>query len=84
MKTLRTQAIEDGAIPANENKPQLSKAWNETVNLVAKLPGAPPSKERFQVTWFDDVDQSAAQSAPSSRCRASRQERNFCGQRQGG
>jgi hypothetical protein len=44
---------------ANDNKPQLSKAWNETVNLVARLPGA-PSKERFQITWFDDVDQSTA------------------------
>jgi RecA-family ATPase len=59
MKMLRTQAIEDGAIPANDDKPQLSKAWNETANLVAKLPGA-PSKERFQITWFDDVDQSTA------------------------
>jgi hypothetical protein len=59
MKTLRTQAIEDGVIPANDDKPQLSKAWNDTVNLVAKLPGG-PSKERFQVTWFDDVDQSTA------------------------
>jgi AAA domain len=59
MKTLRTQAVEDGVIPLNDNKPQLSKAWNETVNLVAKLPGA-PSKERFQITWFDDVDQSTA------------------------
>src|ERR1700722_781116 len=59
MKTLRIQAIEDGVIPANDDKPQLSKAWNETVNLVARLPGA-PSKERFQITWFDDVDQSTA------------------------
>jgi hypothetical protein len=62
MKTLRIQAIEDGVIPANDDKPQLSKAWNETVNLVAKLPGA-PSKERFQITWFDDVDQSTAKEA---------------------
>jgi hypothetical protein len=59
MKSLRTQAIDDGVIPANDDKPQISKAWNETVNLVAKLPGV-PARERFQITWFDAVDQSTA------------------------
>jgi hypothetical protein len=44
---------------AANDKPHPSKTWNETLTLVAKLLGA-PAKERFQVTWFDDVDQSTA------------------------
>jgi hypothetical protein len=43
----------------NDNKPQLSKGWTQTINSLPPLPGGQP-KERFQVTWFDDVDQSAA------------------------
>jgi hypothetical protein len=44
---------------ANGNKPQLSKAWAGTISQLTQLPGA-QAKERFQITWFDDVDQSTA------------------------
>jgi hypothetical protein len=59
MKTLREHAVENGVIPANENRAQLSKSWSGTINSLAQLPGVLP-KERFQITWFDDVDQSPA------------------------
>src|ERR1700682_87432 len=67
MKMLRTQAIEDGAIPANDNEAKPSSNWAAFRNMVKERAGtsvedliADRSKERFQVTWFDDVDQSAA------------------------
>jgi RecA-family ATPase len=62
MKMLRTQAIEDGAIPSNDNKPQLTKGWTAFINTLEQRAGSvvTPSKERFQITWFDDVDQSTA------------------------
>jgi AAA domain len=57
MKTLRTQAIEDGVIPANDNAAKLSPAWAETVNRLETNNGTTPRKDRFQITLFDDVDQ---------------------------
>jgi AAA domain len=61
MKKLRTLAIEDGSTPANDNKPQLSSGWTAFQSMLKERAGTSiPSKDRFQVTWFDDVDQSAA------------------------
>jgi hypothetical protein len=67
MKMLRALAIEDGAIASNDNKPKPSSNWTAFRNMVAERAGtsvedliANRSKERFQVTWFDDVDTSIA------------------------
>jgi hypothetical protein len=52
---------------ANDNKPKQSPGWMAFQNVVKERAGtsvedliANRSKERFQVTWFDDVDQSVA------------------------
>src|SRR6202165_3123816 len=60
MKQLRTQAIEDGATPANDNKP--SSGWTAFQNMLKERAGTPIQSQtnRFQITWFHDVDQSAA------------------------
>jgi hypothetical protein len=62
MKMLRTQAIEDGATSANDNavSPVSERAAfiNTTMKQLAASPV--PLKDRFQVTWFDDVDKSPA------------------------
>jgi hypothetical protein len=67
MKMLRTQAIEDGAIPANDNEAKPVSGLSAFINMVKERAGtsveqliADRSKDRFQVTWFDDVDQSTA------------------------
>jgi hypothetical protein len=51
MKQLRTLAIETGVIPANDNKPK-------TLQVPPQVRAA--QKDRFEVTWFDDVNQSPA------------------------
>jgi AAA domain len=51
MKMLRAQAIEDGVIASNDNSPK--RVGSSASALIANS-----LKERFQVTWFDDVDQS--------------------------
>jgi hypothetical protein len=61
MKMLRTQAIEDGATSANDNeaKPVSERAF--FLNTMKQLAASPiPLKERFQVTWFDEVNKSPA------------------------
>src|SRR4030081_493865 len=58
MKRLRAQAVEDGAVPANDYKPVASPNWTAFLNANPTI--APQVKSRFQVTWFDDVDQSTA------------------------
>src|ERR1700738_4368535 len=67
MKKLRTLAIEDGATPANDNEAKPSSNWTAFRNMVKERAGtsveeliANRSKERFQVTWFDEVNQSTA------------------------
>jgi RecA-family ATPase len=67
MKMLRTQAIEDGAIPSNDNEPKPATGLQAFIKMVQARAGtsveeliANSSKDRFQFTWFDDVDQSAA------------------------
>src|SRR3979409_240464 len=66
MKTLRTQAIEDGATSANDNVPHATK-YGAFLHMVKERAStsvedliANRTKERFQVTWYDDVDQSVA------------------------
>src|ERR1700757_4088643 len=58
MKMLRTQAIEDGVIISNDNEPKLTKGWTAFINTLEQRSGSvvAPSKDRFQITWFDDVD----------------------------
>jgi len=50
-KTLRKLAIEAGVIAANENKPKM-------LQIPEQVRAA--QTDRFQVTWFDDVNQSPA------------------------
>jgi AAA domain len=45
----------------NDNKPKPASDVAAFLNMVKEWAGTSiPSKDRFQVTWFDDVDQSAA------------------------
>jgi hypothetical protein len=62
MKMLRTQAIEDGATPSNDNKPKPKSEYAAFLNMVKERAGTSSlnQKDRFQITWFDDVDQSTA------------------------
>src|SRR5882724_1209707 len=62
MKMLRTQAIEDGATPSNDNKPKPISEYAAFLNMVKERAGTSSlnQKDRFQITWFDDVDQSTA------------------------
>src|SRR5712671_386235 len=43
--------------PANDNVAKLTPAWAETVNKLETNNGTTPRKDRFQITLFDDVDQ---------------------------
>src|SRR6202158_2736833 len=61
MKKLRTLAIEEGATPANDNKPKPISERAAFFNIVKERAGTSiPTKDRFQITWFDDVDRSTA------------------------
>jgi AAA domain len=40
--------------PANDNGPKLTPGWTEFLNSSAA--GTTLKKDRFQITWFDDVD----------------------------
>ena len=45
----------------NDNKPKPASDFAAFLNMAKERAGTSiPSKDRFQVTWFDDVDQSAA------------------------
>jgi hypothetical protein len=44
---------------SNDNA-KLSPGWAATIDKLETNNGTVPKKDRFQVTWFDDVDQSAA------------------------
>ncbi len=61
MTTLRAYGVRDGSIPANDNVPKIS-ARGAFLNMVKERAGTPiqNQKDRFQITWFDDVDQSTA------------------------
>ena len=43
--------------PVNDNVAKLSPGWTETVNKLETSNGTTPRKDRFQITLFDDVDQ---------------------------
>jgi hypothetical protein len=58
MKTLGQAAIENGDIPANDNKPQTVSGFSNFLNMVKERSGTSDQKDRFDVTWFDDVDES--------------------------
>jgi hypothetical protein len=45
-------------VVANDNKPVMSSNWNAFLNANPTI--ANQAKSRFQITWFDDVDQSTA------------------------
>jgi RecA-family ATPase len=63
MKMLRTLAIDAGLIPANDNDDKAKPVSERTafLNTMKQLAASPvPLKDRFQVTWFDDVDNSPA------------------------
>src|SRR5882724_1897293 len=61
MTTLRAYGVRDGSIPANDNVPKIS-ARGAFLNIVKERAGTPllNQKDRFQITWFDDADQSTA------------------------
>jgi AAA domain-containing protein len=61
MTTLRAYGVRDGSIPANDNVPKIS-ARGAFLNMVKERAGTPiqNQKDRFQITWFDEVDQSTA------------------------
>jgi hypothetical protein len=58
----KVQAIVSHRKPANvaNDNAKLSPGWAATINKLEANNGTVPKKERFQITWFDDVDQSAA------------------------
>jgi AAA domain len=67
MTTLRAYGVRDGSIPANDDKPKPASGFTAFQNMLKERAGASVQdaianrpKERFQITWFDDVDQSAA------------------------
>jgi|SRR6266536_5137369 len=62
MTTLREYGVRDGFIPSNDNKPKPVSEYAAFLNMVKERAGTSSQNqnERFQITWFDDVDQSTA------------------------